>query len=38
MVDGKSREVRQKPEVITTFQPHRGLQKKFLRREAETRD
>jgi hypothetical protein len=36
VVNGKSREVRQRPEIITTLQPHRSLQKKFLRREAET--
>jgi hypothetical protein len=38
VVNGKSGEVRQRPEVITTLQPHRSLQKKFLRREAETCD
>jgi hypothetical protein len=34
VVNGKSREVRQRPEVITTLQPHRSLQKKLLCREA----
>ncbi len=36
VVNGKSGEVRQRPEVVTTFQPHRSLQKKFLCREAKS--